>query len=658
MKVKTRRGQFQIMAAFMVLVIMTSATIAAFNRIQDNPFKEPVTLATSMKSVNTSLHELLSFTSGYYGSIIKLTGNVTYAKEKTNAYFVSGLDTVAHADVSNGVSITLQQVGVSTNWFGKQGFTKGSLTVNYDIPSLGLYGVKYMGSALLNVTILETVGRLCKAKVLGDNNEPNLSLTKDNFSFFKYDQSKNTWIYISPPVDPMISNSGVYSIQLPSGISSDTYYLQVEDDRGITVSSGYVRGLGNLNKDQASYTYAFTWDPNYSTLHDPNMEIELLQNGTLRWLGQALPFSGSEKPIPPIPVKGIHLNETIHGINKEVPFQVEDWGSNYQVPFGMTSNSTIFNENCMIVFLINHNVTKATLWWDGSDNAVQTQYAYRNVYFTGDDTAGNKLDNGKIILDLSNFSGNNGYVKSTTKTSPVDSSTTFLRVNSQYPTYGSKLSYTIHHGVVRDVIQQEPEWSGGVASSPDFYGHVVLTIPANTNYYTFRARIIYVPTNQTRNLSDLSVIQIKAPTVSGTFNQLTEDGLLSGVPKTSGGTLFYDGGTAHQHQWSEYISASNRGIGVIMRSYYNDALYFFDDVIGQHTGAISIDTTNKKIELDPIATARAFPVNGFKQSADVTWVGAIVHFSSGVAGDTIYPTTGGNIGLWVLVEYPPTVSIS
>jgi hypothetical protein len=315
----------------------------------------------------------------------------------------------------------------------------------------------------------------------------------------------------------------------------------------------------------------------------------------------------------------------------------------------------------MIVFLINHKVTKATLWWDGSDSAVQTQYAYKNVYFTGDDTAGNKLDNGKIVVDFSNFSGDNGYVKSTTKTSPVDSTCTFSRVNSKYPTYGSQLSYTIHHGVVRDIIQQEPEWSGGVTSSPDFYGLIVLTIPANTNYYTFRTRIIYVTTNQARDLSDLSIIQLKAPTVTGTYNQLTEDGVSSGKPQTSGGTLFYDGGTAHQHQWSEYISTSDRGTGVIMRSNFNNALYIFDNVNAYAArGAISIDTTNQKIELNPIAPARAFPVNGFKQSADISWVGAIINFSSGVAVDTIYPSPfiGGNVGLWVLVEYPPNVSIS
>ncbi len=361
-------------------------------------------------------------------------------------------------------------------------------------------------------------------------------------------------------------------------------------------------------------------------------------------------LSGTEKPIPPIPVKGIHLNQTtIDGINQEVPFQVEDWGAKYQVPFGITSNTTIFKENCMIVFLVNNHVINATLWWDGSDEAVQTPYAYRNIYFMGDNPSIDKLDNGVISLDFSNFASG---VKSTTKAFAIDSWSTFMRVNGEYPIYGSDASYTIHHGVVRDIVQQEPEWAGGVSSSPNFYSHVVITVPARTNYFTYRARIIYVPTTQMRDLSELSVIQLRS---SIGYSPLTEDGLqINGLPNPNSGSLFYDGGTAYQHQWSEYI-ASNRGIGLMMRSNYNKLLYTFDDVIGQQTGAISIDVGNRRIELNPI---ERFDVNGFNRGLDRTWVGAVVNFSSGSVVDTIFPSSGGTTGLWVLVEHPPDVTIS
>ena len=102
----------------------------------------------------------------------------------------------------------------------------------------------------------------------------------------------------------MISTTGVYSINLPTDVNRDAYFLQVTDQRGIIVSSGYIRGVGDSNKDLPSYTYTFNWNSLYDGLNDPYMEVELLQNGTLRWLGQALTVSGSEKPIPPVPDKG------------------------------------------------------------------------------------------------------------------------------------------------------------------------------------------------------------------------------------------------------------------------------------------------------------------------------------------------------------------
>ena len=87
-------------------------------------------------------------------------------------------------------------------------------------------------------------------------------------------------------------------------------------------------------------------------------------------------------PIPPMPVKAIHVNQTIGGVNQEVPFQIEDWASDYQIPLGLTSNATIFGNRQMIVFLLNYSVSDFTIWWDGYDDANQTAMAYTNNYFT------------------------------------------------------------------------------------------------------------------------------------------------------------------------------------------------------------------------------------------------------------------------------------
>ena len=114
--------------------------------------------------------------------------------------------------------------------------------------------------------------------------------------------------------------------------------------------------------------------------------LEILQNGTMRWLGQNMQLTTQTLPIPLVPVKAIHINQTINGVNQQVPFQIEDWASNYQIPLGLTSNTTLFSNRQMIVFLLNSKVTDFTVWWNGSDGATQTPLAYTNRFFTNDNT--------------------------------------------------------------------------------------------------------------------------------------------------------------------------------------------------------------------------------------------------------------------------------
>ena len=93
------------------------------------------------------------------------------------------------------------------------------------------------------------------------------------------------------------------------------------------------------------------------------------------WLGQNLQNTTQTVPVPPVPVKAIHVNETLDGVNQEVPFQIEDWASSYTVPLGLTSNTTVFGNRQMIVFLVNTHVSDFTVWWNGSDQAAQTPLA-------------------------------------------------------------------------------------------------------------------------------------------------------------------------------------------------------------------------------------------------------------------------------------------
>ena len=91
------------------------------------------------------------------------------------------------------------------------------------------------------------------------------------------------------------------------------------------------------------------------------------------------------------------------------------------------------------------------------------------------------------------------------------------------------------------------------------------------------------------------------------------------------------------------------------RDQNNDKLYDFDSFASIKTGSLYIDTSNKIIEFNPIYR---FSVNGYQDDKDITWSGAVVNFSSGNPVDTIYPAATSDIGLWLLVELPPSITIN
>jgi hypothetical protein len=315
------------------------------------------------------------------------------------------------------------------------------------------------------------------------------------------------------------------------------------------------------------------------------------------------------------------------------------------VPLGLTSNASVFNNRNMLVFLANHNVEKVTLWWDGRDIANQTSYAWKNRYFN-DDPDNGALSNGILNLDIETSWGD-FEVTSTVGTS--NSTATFMRINNEKSVYGAKEAYVIHHGIVRDIVQQEAEWSGGAQDCPNLYAQIVITLPANATYYTYALRTIFVNSLQPRTLSDLSPIQLSV----GGGQALTENGTSGGMPiPSSAGGLFYNFSSFESgwaHHWSEFVSTGS-GSGIMFTNSSNFKLYTFDSIAGENIGALKVITGSWMIELNPVAQSSA----NFTYPLDVTWHGAVVTFED----EPIYPISGGDIGLWVMVEHPPIIAVS
>jgi hypothetical protein len=393
----------------------------------------------------------------------------------------------------------------------------------------------------------------------------------------------------------------------------------------------------------------------YSLSPQGTIVVELLQNGTMRWLGQNLVLTNSNSmlPFPPVPVRSIHVNETINGVNGAVPFQIEDWSSAYHVPLGLTSNMSIFSSRTMLVFLATPNASKVTIWWNGSDMATQTPFAYTNRYFSDSPSSGT-LSNGLTTLQIQG----NFVVNSTVGGS--SSTANFMRINSNVSSYGSLPSYVITSGVVRDIVHQEAEWPnqtnsspGGVINCSDIYADIVLTLPANATYYTYQLSLMFVQSQQNRTISDLCPVWL----TSLTGQVQTENGTTNGLPNVSNASdLFYNySASAWAHHWSQSISATNC-TGIMFTDSANQNLYLFDSIKGVQTGALVANSTTQTIQLLPVTrTTVSFNQTLDPRMQDIVWCGAIATFN---ATTTPIYNNANQTGLWILVEYPPTVAVT
>ena len=775
-----KKGQFSIIAALLVAVILISTVIMTYSTIRNSPIQEQPQVLSAIDETNLALKQILGFTIGYYGSVLQVSGNTSYARMLATNYLQSGLVNIANMHPDWGTSFDVRNLDMHTYWFTNTSYSMGNLAINYSLGGLGIYGITYETACKLAIQVEKTTSsNQTQLIVTKDGDEPLINLGKQNFKFYRYLFSNSTWQLVNPSTEPIAFANGTYLIDMPSEVDPYSYVVQVEDPRGIIVvaasfnhytctlewdtrtltkyavaGSSYITGapnkeyatigkgatcevtsyqggtgtikqvyfnivyygtvsgslnwsyrldggtwinIGNLaeggsatlplkatynatslrptwiwsnlnathiqfknNDDQSPenayvdaiyLTVVIEIAGKYSTIPNENIVVEFLQNGTMRWLGQNLQLITRAKPIPSIPIRAIRVNQTTNGVNREVQFQIEDWASEYRIPLGLTSNATVLSNRQMIVFLVNAKVSKITIWWDGRDIANQTAYSIYNPAtspFKNDNVADVKngfLSNGLLNLTVQIFGDGQFQIISKIKT--MTSASEFMRINDERSWYYSDPSYVIHHGIVRDIVQEEPEWKGGpggttsTCTCPNTFAQVVITLPANATYYTYQLRLMFVNSQQSRNITDLCPIKI---TTSG--SPQTENGTSSGFPIVQNGAgTFYNSSSVWQHHWSQNISGT-RGAGIMFTDDANKMLYAFDSGTTK-TGALKVGT--QTVELCPITSSVSFT-----SAKDLTWYGAVATFD----GTTPIYNSSNKSGLWITVEYPPTITVT
>ena len=771
------RGQFSIIAALLVGVILIATVIVTYSSIRNTAVRDQPPIQSAIDETNFAIKQILGFTVGYYGSVLQITGNSTYAKNLATNYLQSGLVNVANMHPEWGTSFNVSNTDLHTFWFTNASYSSGILALTYNLTGLGISGIAYETSCKLGVQVMNTTDNQAFLSVTKDEDKPLINLGKQNFKFYRYQNSTSKWELTNQNITLIAYANGTYQIDLPPEIDPNSYIVQIEDPRGIiVVASSYSRytceltwisqsptryavtastpeatgppdgnyttvgkgatceatdyqgGMGAIKQVYFNITYygnvsgtlawayrldagiwstigtlaqggsisspktatynatslraSWTWSnlnttdiqfqnnddggpegafvdamyvtlvvdiPDFSTIPNETIMVELLQNGTTRWLGQNLQLTTQAKPLPPISVKSIHVNQTINGVNSEVPFQIEDWASEYRIPLGLTNNASVFSNKNMLVFLASPSVSKVTIWWNGSDAVTQTPYAYVNRYFTDNPSIGIFKNNKNLTLTI-DASDTNFLVKSTFGT--AENTARFMRINSEWSTYGSDPVYAIYNGTVRDIVHAEAEWPGGAGvdnDCPNLYAHTIITLPANTTYYTYQLRLTFVSSQRSRTITDLNLIRL-----TGLNGQpQTENGTLNSFPIVSNATdVFYNySASTWAHHWCQSISGT-KGAGIMFTDSSNHNLYTFDAIAGNKTGAVRTDATAKIIEILPVTLT---PAN-FTYALDTIWYGAVVTFD----GTTpIYKENGSiKTGLWMFVEYPPTVTVS
>src|SRR4030042_1002792 len=88
------RGQFSIIAALLVAVVLIAAVMTTYSSIRYNQLQDQPQVLSAVDEINLALKQMLGFTAGYYGSVLKVTGNASYARALAANYLSSGLSNI------------------------------------------------------------------------------------------------------------------------------------------------------------------------------------------------------------------------------------------------------------------------------------------------------------------------------------------------------------------------------------------------------------------------------------------------------------------------------------------------------------------------------------------------------------------------------------
>ena len=171
------KAQFSIIAALLVAVVLIAAVMTTYSAIRYSPVQGQPQIMSAIDEANLALKQILGFTVGYYGSVLKVTGNVTYAQQLAVNYFKSGISNIDDIKPEWGLSLNVTNLKLDTNWFTNKSYSQGSMESTFDLNGLGISGISYSTSSRLEVQISNSNSTTqAQFKIFTDNSEPLINL--------------------------------------------------------------------------------------------------------------------------------------------------------------------------------------------------------------------------------------------------------------------------------------------------------------------------------------------------------------------------------------------------------------------------------------------------------------------------------------------------
>jgi hypothetical protein len=669
-KSRRKKGQFIIVAAVLILLVLISTLVFLYSNLPTTAVSVQNFLG-SEKSVEQAIQKVYASSVSYYGSILNVTGNVTYARQQANLLTVDGFNHLSTIFSSYGLTMSASNPVFSADWYSTSAYTYVEGVVHFNLSQLGLSGLSENATQELEAQIVCpprcASSNEATVNVTSGGNQPVINLGPSNFFFKVFSADANAWV--QQPVASVVNyGNGTYSMHLPSSSSSQAYILGIEDNRGILVV------LSSYSK----LTYTLSWPSGSSSLSGQPIVMEFLNDGQVRWLEQNLKFTSSTSiPIPPVPVKDLLVNETpTGGKSAYVPFQVEDWASNYTVPLGLAGNLTLFSNFQMIVVEAYTNTQTITISWNGLDSTNQTPYSIPGTvasgkYFTA--PGSNTFTNSNIKVQMN--TGGSVYIQVSTMGGSSLASVYFVRVDGVSSTAQGGYTETLIPGVVRDILQVEPENQAGFGNAYDTYFQVVVLIPAKTNWVQTFQRVFFVNDSSSvypRSVNDAMLSKLIPSSSSLKLNWFIQaattptSNVYAEVSTSSAQSFNQSTPNGEYHLWGVYCSgsvqsghdpcASGYNVGYLMTTSGLMSLYYFPANFSSKNpcsaGVRAQAGSSPYAEVDPLIPNSGCGGISFYQTYTVSWSGMFWFWPSGQSSQM------DPYMLSVLVESPLSVSVS